>query len=98
MRRAAEAVRDHAMGVDIEAIDRAVESLEAPYAERILRPFRSAMAIEAPAERAAAILELVDELGLEPPPPPEPLPEINPDDVHLVCWLALVPTGPSAAG
>jgi hypothetical protein len=22
-------------------------------------------------------------------PPPEPLPEIEDDDVHLVCWLAI---------
>ncbi len=92
MRRAAQEVRDHAIGVDIEVIDRAVEALEAPYAERILRLFRSAMAIESDRERAKQILELVAELGLEPPPPPEPLPEINADDVHLVCWLALVPS------
>jgi PLD-like domain/Helicase conserved C-terminal domain/SNF2-related domain len=91
MRRAAQVVRDHALGVDIEVIDRAVEALEAPYAERILRLFRNAMSVEDPGERAALILELVEELGLEPPPPPEPLPEINPDDVHLMCWLALVP-------
>ncbi len=91
MRRAAQTVRDHAVGIDIEEMDRAVEALEAPYAERILRLFRSAMTIEAPAERAIAILGLVDELGLDPPPPPALLPEINPTDVHLVCWLALVP-------
>jgi Protein of unknown function DUF262/Helicase conserved C-terminal domain/PLD-like domain/SNF2-related domain len=90
MRRAAQEVRDHAVGVDIEVIDRAVEALEAPYAERILRLFRSAMSLESPRERAEQILALVEELGLEPPPPPEPLPEINPEDVHLVCWLALV--------
>jgi Helicase conserved C-terminal domain len=91
MRRAAQVVRDNALGVDIEVIDRAVEALEAPFAERILRLFRNAMSVEDPGERAGLILKLVDELGLEPPPPPEPLPEINPDDVHLVCWLALVP-------
>lgn len=91
MRRAAQTVRDHAMGVEIEAIDQAVEALEAPYAERILRLFRRAMTIESSGERADVILGLVDELGLEPPPPPEPLPEINPEDVHLVCWLALMP-------
>jgi hypothetical protein len=96
MRRAAQTVRDHAVGIDIEVIDRAVEALEAPYAERILRLFRGAMATEAPDERVDRILELVGELGLEPPPPPEPLPEINPEDVHLVCWLARVPTAPTA--
>jgi hypothetical protein len=96
MRRAAQELRDHAIGVDIEIIDRAVEALEAPYAERILRLFRAAMSLEAPRERAQQIIELVDELGLEPPPPPESLPEINPDDVHLVCWLALVPKAQGA--
>jgi hypothetical protein len=30
-------------------------------------------------------------VGLEPSPPPEPLPEIESDDVHLVCWLATEP-------
>lgn len=91
MRRAAQTVRDHAVGVEIEEIDRAVEAIEAPYGERILRLFRHAMAIEDPTERASEILRLVKELGLEPPPPVTPLPEIGPDDVHLVCWLALVP-------
>jgi hypothetical protein len=91
MRRAALTVQEHATGVAIEDIDRAVEALEAPYADRILRLFRTAMSIEDPRQRAARILELVDELGLEPPPPPEPLPEINPDDVHLMCWMTLVP-------
>lgn len=91
MRRAAEAIRDHAVGVELESIDRAVEVLEAPYAERILRLFRNAMAVEFPADRAQAILQLVDELGLEAPPPPEPLPEVNDEDVNLICWLALVP-------
>lgn len=91
MRRAAQTVRDHAVGADIETIDRATDALEAPYAERILRLFRDAMTTEDPPARADAILTLVEELGLEPPPPPEPMPEINPSDVHLVCWVALVP-------
>jgi hypothetical protein len=91
MRRAAQTVRDHAIGVAIETIDRAVGALEAPYAERVLRLFRTALSADDPGRCATRVLELVDELGLEPPPPPELLPEINPDDVHLVCWLALVP-------
>ena len=93
MRRAAETVREHAKGLEVEVLDRTVAAIEAPYAERILRMFRSAMAIEVPGERAAAIVELVDELGLEPPPAPDPLPEITADDVNVVCWMALVPDG-----
>jgi hypothetical protein len=85
-------VRDHAGGVDIEVIDRAVDVLEVPYAERALRLFRNAMAVEVPGDRAAVILDLVAELSLEPPSQPQPLPTSTPSDVYLVCWLALVPT------
>ena len=44
-----------------------------------------------PAGQAQQILDIIDNLGLEPYTPPKPLPEITPDDVHLVCWLALTP-------
>jgi hypothetical protein len=44
-----------------------------------------------PTEQVIAIAQVATELGLEPSPPPEPLPEIDHDDVHLVCWLAIVP-------
>jgi hypothetical protein len=33
----------------------------------------------------------VKELGLERPVPVQALPLIELDDVHLVCWLAMVP-------
>ena len=46
------------------------------------------------AEQAQKILEIIRDLGLEPYAPPKPLPEITPDDVHLVCWLSLVPSDP----
>ncbi len=47
--------------------------------------------LQDPAEQAQKILEIIRDLGLEPYVPPKPLPEITPDDVHLVCWLALCP-------
>jgi hypothetical protein len=100
MRRAAQLVRDHAAGLAIEELDRVIDALEAPYAERIVRMFRPLLADGGadPAERAQLIVTLVEGLGLEPPPPPEPLREINPEDVHVVCWLALVPVeGPDPA-
>ena len=69
-----------------------MEALEAPYPERVVRTIRSAMSMEGTdAEKVEAIARSVAELGLEPSPPPEPLPEITGDDVHMVCWLALVP-------
>ena len=36
-------------------------------------------------DQVRALARLTDDLGL----PPEPLPEIEDDDVHLVCWLAI---------
>ncbi|MDP9438025.1 MAG: hypothetical protein M3P49_04680, partial [Actinomycetota bacterium] len=47
-------------------------------------------------ERVAAVIALVDDLGLEPPEAVEPLPEIDEEDVNLVTWLALVPGDASA--
>jgi hypothetical protein len=40
-------------------------------------------------ERVETLARTATELGLEPSAPPEPLPEITADDLHLVCWLAI---------
>jgi superfamily II DNA or RNA helicase len=78
-----------------EQADALVEKLEEAYPERIQRQVREATrSSEDPAEQAVAIAEKVEELGLEPSPPPEPLPPVTDDDVHLVCWLAIVPRAP----
>ena len=91
LRRAAELVRSHPPPeLAQDEIDRAVDALQAPYQERVVRSVRSALNADGePAERAAAVLAVIDDLGLEPYSTPEPLPEITPDDVHLVCWQAL---------
>lgn len=93
MLRAVEMVRaSKPPSMTTEEADRLVESLEAPYPERVVRTIRSAMGIDGTdTERVEAISQCVADLGLEPSPPPEPLPEITGDDVHLMCWLALVP-------
>jgi hypothetical protein len=69
-----------------------VEKLEEAYPTRIQRHVREAMrSSQDPEEQAAAVAASVEALGLEPSPPPEPLPAITEDDVHLVCWLAILP-------
>ena len=71
-------------------VERAMDSLAAPYPERTVRTIRAAMsASDDPAEQAREIIRVINALGLEPYVPPEPLPEITPEDVHAVCWLAL---------
>ena len=89
--RAADIVRAHAPDrLAQQEIDRAVDTLSAPYPERTVRALRFAMNSSTdPAEQAELILGVIRDLGLEPYTPPEPLPEITADDIHLVCWLAL---------
>lgn len=93
MHRAAELIRGHTpAGMTLEEADRLVDALQAPYPERVVRQFRRVLDSGwPPAQQAEEIARLATELGLEPPPPPVPLPEIESDDVHLVCWLAIVP-------
>jgi hypothetical protein len=79
-------------GMSQDAVDEAIDAIEAPYGARILRMFRDVLANgQSDLERAATVLALVRELGLRPAPAPEPLPVIADDDIHLVCWMALVP-------
>ena len=92
LRRAAEILRAHPpAGLTQDKTDQTIDAICAPYPERIIRTFRAAMVgTEDPAEQASNVLGVVRSLGLEPYTPPQPLPEITPDDAHLVCWLALV--------
>ncbi len=97
MRRAAEVVRDHRPSeMTIEDADALIDRLEAPYPERIVRSIRAALGTtEDPVEQARMVARYARDLGLRPSAPPEPLPEISEDDIHLVCWLAILPGTPA---
>ena len=78
--------------------ERLIESLEAPYPERIVRSIRAALSTPGTdVERVKLIAQTARELGLEPSPPPELLPRITEEDVHLVCWLAITPASGTIA-
>ena len=89
--RASEILRTHSPAeLTQDQVDRAMDSLAAPYPERTVRTIRAAMsASDDPAKQAREIIRVIKALGLEPYVPPEPLPEITKEDVHAVCWLAL---------
>ena len=96
MRDAVELLRSHPPGdLSQPELETLIDAVEAPYGVRIERAIREAMrSSEEPAEQAVAVARTAKMLGLAPSPAPEPLPIIAIDDVHLVCWLAIVP--PSA--
>ena len=93
MREAADLLRNHApKDLDTERLGRILDAIEAPYDTRTQRMMRRTLdEHEGTRERVASVIALVDDLGLQPPPPVEPLPEIDRQDVNLVTWLALVP-------
>ena len=74
-----------------ERADALVDILDQAFPERTQRDIRSALRSAAePVDQARAVAVRVAELGLERSPQPEALPAIGEDDIHLVCWLAIV--------
>jgi superfamily II DNA or RNA helicase len=92
MRDAAEIVRRHGAHLG-DSQDRLVGRLEAPYAPRIQRAVRDVVNDPALTDRQKAdqLLTLADHLGLVQQPAPQPLPQIEPDDIHLICWTVILP-------
>lgn len=93
LRDAAALLRDHHPdGYTQQQVDALIDALQAPHLPRVQREIRDALRASADsAERAAAVADRAYQLGLQPAPTPDPLPVITPDDIHLICWLAIVP-------
>jgi hypothetical protein len=73
-------------------IERAIDSIEAPMPSREERSLKEIFARNREKNPRQASLELVAEikrLGLEPFTPPAPLDPIEPEDVRLICWMAV---------
>ncbi len=90
--RVVEFLRMHGThGIPHDKLIRAVDILESPWPRReemmLKRWFEDGRADDA--ARARVIVDHVLDTGLEPTTPPAPLPPIQPDDVALLCWLAL---------
>jgi hypothetical protein len=67
-----------------------INSLESDYGMRIQRRIREAIQSgTSDQEKAVNIAASAKEIGLEPAPPPKPLPPITQEDIHLLCWMAV---------
>lgn len=90
--RAVLVLNEHYQGVlTFEEHDDLVERFRAPYGERLLRPIREILKTGTPKEQVKALAEAADRLGFEKSPAPTPLPVANPEDIHLLCWVAITP-------
>ncbi|MHB8181700.1 MAG: helicase-related protein [Acidithiobacillus ferrivorans] len=97
--RAAEHLRQNPpAGVTQIGIDEAVEALEAPWGRRHEKAIREVLDQEGleSQEISAALMEKVQELGLQPFIQPEPLPVIGEEEIHLICWMAVDRAGVSS--
>jgi len=94
MRDAADLLRSHApKDLPYDRLRTLLDAVEAPYDTRTQGMMRQTLnEHEDVRDRVVAVIRLVDELGLQPPPPVEPLPEIGEQDINLVTWMALVPS------
>lgn len=77
-----------------DQVDRLLDQVLSPWSFSIEREIREIFEDERPEddpqEKARRLAEKIDEVGIEPFQPPEPLPPIQPEEVHLICWLALI--------
>jgi hypothetical protein len=79
-------------GMSRHEADELVAALLAPYPPRIQSVFRTIVRTDdSDRVKSKRIAEEAARLGLEPSPPPEPLPVIEEADIHLVCWQAIAP-------
>ena len=80
LHRAAEILRQHPPpDLTQDDIDRAIDTINAPYPERTIRTIQAAItSTDDPAEQAEKILGVIHSLGLEPYIPPRPPPRNHP--------------------
>lgn len=78
-------------GMDQGRITSTLEAIEAPCPRReenLLREVYESSVLNA-AEKSVALIERVEQIGLEPVRTPDPLPPLEPDHIRLVCWMAI---------
>jgi hypothetical protein len=78
-------------GVEQLQLERCLDAIESPCPRRDEMALREVFQREHESNDAKArdIVGEVERLGLEPFQAPQPLPPIRPEDVHLICWLAI---------
>jgi hypothetical protein len=74
-------------------LHRCLDAIEAPWSRREENLLRLVWERDFPAdiEKARFLIEEVEHIGAEPFRAPDPLPPIEANEIHLICWMALNP-------
>jgi hypothetical protein len=92
LRRAADLVRDTRSELSAAEREKVAVALSQRWPIRISRAAGQILdGYLADPDRVLALRQLVEDEGLEAPPPPVPLTPIEEDDVRLVAWMAVIP-------
>ena len=91
-REVADFLREHhPPDVEQDRLQRCLDAIEAPWSRREENQLRAVWreGFDSPQERSRALVEETEKIGLEPFHAPEPLPPIEAEDIHLICWMAI---------
>jgi hypothetical protein len=79
--------------VEQSRLHRCLDAIEAPWSRREENLLRLAWERDFPVvtEKARFLIEEVERIGAEPFRAPDPLPPIEVNEIHLICWMALNP-------
>jgi len=92
LRRASDLVRDTSTGLAVAERDRVAVALAQRWPLRIAREVGGILDGDgSSSDKVDRLRTLVDAEGLQPPPPPNPLPPVSEEDIRLVAWMAVTP-------
>jgi hypothetical protein len=77
--------------VEQKELNALLDAVETPWSRREENQLRQVwnQDFDTSVEKVEALVECVEAIGVEPFMPPEPLPPIDLDEIHLVCWLGI---------
>lgn len=91
-REVAAFLRDHPPpGIEQVRLERCLDAIESPWSLREENQLRLVWGSDCPeaSAKSAALLTEVERLGVEPFRSPAPLPPIEAEDIHLICWMGI---------
>ena len=67
------------------------EAVESPWSRREENQLRSVWISKFPSvpDKSVALVKEIEKIGVEPYQVPEPLPPIDEDEIHLICWMGI---------